>query len=77
MPSWRRPEGRRLERAESSKSATCLPMTRADLLRRVMADRLEETKVVIAGVAAGEYPPIPSDECPRCPHYFICQAIPE
>ena len=41
---------------------------------RVMADRLEETKVVIAGVAAGEYPPIPSDECPRCPHYFICQA---
>jgi DNA helicase II / ATP-dependent DNA helicase PcrA len=44
---------------------------------RVMADRLEETRAVIAGLAAGEYPPIPSDDCPRCPHYFICRAIPE
>lgn len=44
---------------------------------RVMADRLEETKAAIAGLAAGEYPPIPSDDCPRCPHYFICQAVPD
>jgi DNA helicase II / ATP-dependent DNA helicase PcrA len=44
---------------------------------RVMADRLTETKAAVAGLAAGDYPAIPSDDCPRCPHYFICRAVPD
>jgi superfamily I DNA/RNA helicase/Zn-dependent peptidase ImmA (M78 family) len=44
---------------------------------RVMSDRLDETRAAIAGLAAGSYPAIPSDNCPRCPHYFICQAVPD
>jgi len=43
----------------------------------VMADRLEKAGAAVAGLAAGEYPAKPSDECPRCPHYFICSVVPD
>ena len=44
---------------------------------RVMSDRLDETKAAVAGLASGSYPAVQSDDCPRCPHYFICQAVPD
>jgi len=44
---------------------------------RVMSDRLAATRAAVAGMAAGNYPAISSDDCPRCPHYFICQSVPE
>jgi hypothetical protein len=44
---------------------------------RVMADRLQATRAAITGLVTGEYPAIPSEDCPRCPHYFICHAVPE
>lgn len=43
----------------------------------VMADRLEKAGAAVAGLAAGEYPATTSDDCPRCPHYFICSAVPD
>jgi hypothetical protein len=44
---------------------------------RVITDRLKATRAALAGLTAGDYPSIVSDDCPRCPHYFICEAVPE
>lgn len=43
---------------------------------RVMVERLDQARAAVAGLVAGSYPAVPSDDCPRCPHYFICQAVP-
>lgn len=45
---------------------------------RVMAARLKECTEVLEGLAAGRFPATPDDRdaCPRCPHYFICPAVP-
>jgi len=43
----------------------------------VMADRMARTSTALAGLAQGVYPAKPSDDCPRCPHYFICRAVPD
>lgn len=43
----------------------------------VMADRMARTSAALAGLAQGIYPAKPSDDCPRCPHYFICSAVPD
>jgi DNA helicase II / ATP-dependent DNA helicase PcrA len=43
----------------------------------VMADRMARTSAALAGLAQGAYPAKPSDDCPRCPHYFICSAVPD
>lgn len=45
----------------------------------VMADRLEKTRGALAGLAAGRFPAVPDnrEDCPRCPHYFICAAVPD
>jgi DNA helicase II / ATP-dependent DNA helicase PcrA len=43
----------------------------------VMADRMERASAAFAGLAQGVYPAKPSDDCPRCPHYFICSAVPD
>lgn len=44
----------------------------------VMADRLDATRGVLAGLAGGSFPAAPDDRegCPRCPHYFICAVVP-
>jgi DNA helicase-2/ATP-dependent DNA helicase PcrA len=46
---------------------------------RVMDSRLNKCREALAGIAAGYYPAIPNnrEDCPRCPQYFICSAIPE
>jgi hypothetical protein len=44
---------------------------------RVMADRMDEVRAVVTGLASGNYPAVQSEDCPRCPHYFICQAVPD
>jgi DNA helicase-2/ATP-dependent DNA helicase PcrA len=43
----------------------------------VMKNRLTDASAALAGIAQGRYPATPNDDCPRCPHYFICSAVPE
>jgi DNA helicase-2/ATP-dependent DNA helicase PcrA len=44
----------------------------------VMADRLDKTRGALADLAAGQFPAAPEnrEDCPRCPHYFICPSVP-
>jgi len=35
-----------------------------------------EVRNIAAAIAAGEFPPIIGDQCPRCPFFFLCPAIP-
>ncbi len=43
----------------------------------VINNRLKKYDEAIAGICAGLFPPIPNErECPRCPQYFICPALP-
>ncbi len=44
----------------------------------VMADRLDKTRGALADLAAGRFPAAPEnrEDCPRCPHYFICPSVP-
>jgi DNA helicase-2/ATP-dependent DNA helicase PcrA len=46
-------------------------------LSGVMADRLGKTSAALAALAAGRYPAEPQnrEDCPRCPHYFICHVV--
>jgi DNA helicase-2/ATP-dependent DNA helicase PcrA len=40
-------------------------------------NRKEKTDEMLAGIAAGSYPPeVDAFTCPRCPHFFICPAAP-
>jgi hypothetical protein len=44
---------------------------------RVIGNRLQKYDDAIAGIRAGNFPPKPNDRnCPRCPQYFICPAVP-
>jgi len=45
----------------------------------VMTDRLDKTRDALRGLTDGRYPPAPQnrEDCPRCPHYFICHLIPK
>ncbi|QOZ07502.1 ATP-dependent helicase [Bradyrhizobium sp. CCBAU 51765] len=43
----------------------------------VMQDRLERASAALSGLGQGAFPAKPSDDCPRCPHYFICRAVPD
>ncbi len=45
-------------------------------LDRVMDSRLNDVAATLQDLAAGHFPPKPSDDCPRCPHYFICPDMP-
>ncbi|MDE2133258.1 MAG: UvrD-helicase domain-containing protein [Alphaproteobacteria bacterium] len=47
-------------------------------LAGVMTDRLEKTREALAGLACGLFAADPDnrENCPRCPHYFICPAVP-
>jgi hypothetical protein len=47
-------------------------------LDRVMADRLDDVQEALDGLAKGTYPAKPknAEDCPRCPHYFICPSVP-
>lgn len=43
-----------------------------------IANRRKETDEMLAGIAAGSYPPeTDAFTCPRCPHFFICSAAPQ
>lgn len=44
---------------------------------KVMGRRLQSYDDAIAGIRAGSFSPKPNDRnCPRCPQYFICPAVP-
>lgn len=44
---------------------------------RVIGNRLQRYDDAIAGIRAGNFPPKPNERnCPRCPQYFICPAVP-
>lgn len=44
---------------------------------RVIGNRLQKYDSAIAGIRAGNFPPKLNDRnCPRCPQYFICPAVP-
>ncbi|HZT26576.1 MAG TPA: ATP-dependent DNA helicase [Pseudolabrys sp.] len=47
-------------------------------LDRVMEDRLTDVREVLDQLAQGGYPAEPknAEDCPRCPHYFICPRVP-
>ena len=44
----------------------------------VMAARLKDVHEALDDLAKGRYPAEPrnSEDCPRCPHYFICPSMP-
>ena len=42
----------------------------------VMDRRLDDVRLALRAAATGRFSPTPSDSCPRCPHYFICPAVP-
>ena len=46
-------------------------------LSGVMADRLGKTREALANLAIGRFPAMPQnrEDCPRCPHYFICNVV--
>jgi DNA helicase II / ATP-dependent DNA helicase PcrA len=42
-----------------------------------MNNRRTKSEAMLAGIAAGRFPPdIDAVRCPRCPHFFICAATP-
>lgn len=45
----------------------------------VMDDRMADVKDALDQIAKGVYPAKPKrgDDCPRCPHYFICDSVPD
>jgi len=43
-----------------------------------LENRRVETETMLAGIKKGAFPPkIGAVTCPRCPHFFICPAVPE
>ena len=42
----------------------------------VMDRRLDDVRLALRAAATGRFSPTPGDSCPRCPHYFICPAVP-
>lgn len=44
----------------------------------VMDDRLGDVRGALQDIAAGDFPANPKndEDCPRCPHYFICPKLP-
>lgn len=46
---------------------------------RVMTSRIEATRNALSDMANGRFPATPDnkDDCPRCPHYFICPSVPD
>lgn len=46
---------------------------------QVMEARLADCRIALASLAAGRYPAAPEnqEDCPRCPHYFICPVVPD
>ena len=48
-----------------------------ELKPKMVSDRLQKYDDSIAGIAAGHFPAEKDDrQCPRCPQYFICAALP-
>ena len=49
-----------------------------ELKPKMISDRLQKYDDAIASIASGHFPADPKDdrECPRCPQYFICAALP-
>lgn len=45
----------------------------------VMAARLDDTREALRSLGLGRFPKAPRnrEDCPRCPHYFICPSVPE
>ena len=42
----------------------------------VMGSRMGDVAATLQDLATGRFPPKPSEDCPRCPHYFICPDVP-
>lgn len=41
-----------------------------------LKNRKDKSEAMVAAIAAGQFPPDPdSVRCPRCPHFFVCDAI--
>jgi hypothetical protein len=39
-------------------------------------NRKDKSAAMVAGIAAGHFPPDPDAvRCPRCPHFFVCDAV--
>ncbi|MFZ5610271.1 MAG: UvrD-helicase domain-containing protein [Pseudomonadota bacterium] len=42
-----------------------------------LGNRQKKSDTMLGGIASGEFPPeVDSVTCPRCPHFFICSAMP-
>jgi hypothetical protein len=46
---------------------------------RVMETRLADCGTALTSIGVGHYPAAPEnrEDCPRCPHYFICPVVPD
>ena len=46
---------------------------------QVMGARLADFRTALESLGAGRYPAAPEnrEDCPRCPHYFICPVVPD
>jgi len=48
------------------------------ITERKIDARKQTTNTLLADLFAGQFPPAPDDvRCPRCPHFFICDAVPD
>ena len=48
-----------------------------ELKPKMVSDRLQKYDDAITAIAAGHFPAEKDDrQCPRCPQYFICAALP-
>jgi DNA helicase II / ATP-dependent DNA helicase PcrA len=49
-----------------------------DMKPKMLDDRLKKYDGAVTGIASGYFPPDPKDarDCPKCPQYFICAALP-
>jgi hypothetical protein len=48
------------------------------LTRSKRDNRKDKAETMLAGIKAGEFPPnVEAVTCPRCPHFFVCPAVPK
>lgn len=48
-----------------------------DISAKQMDSKKDKVRDIATAIAAGKFPTKPDEQCPRCPFFFLCPAIPE